>query len=661
MKISFLSLFLFYLLYAAFCSAQDYKLIDSLKLSISQTDSAILKIRAYKDICWEYATTRTKLDSATMYADSIYVLSSRIDYENGIALSHFYYGVINRFKGKYYEGINHVEKYIEYNRQQGDSSRMASGLFQYAVLHSNLGNYQKSLGAYYRVFNIHQRNENKDGMGFTLHSIGNMQRKLGKQLEAINSYEESIKLKEVTGDIGGIWMSYLGLGNTYGELQQYAKAEANYLKALSFAEQANQPYGIATVYENIGNLYILMSNYQKALPYLKKSLYIKEKTPGKAELAYIKTEVGKAYLKMGNLDSANVFLHESLAILDSVKSKPLMSENYLALAELYEKQRNYESAYKFQQMHILNKDSIFNTEMTKQLAEIETKYQMEQKTQEIVLLTKENELKQQAANRQQDIQKAIITGAFLILAVAGLLIYTLRQKLKNQKIIAAKDKEIKIAKLREQLGTLEMKALRAQMNPHFLFNCINSINKMILIEDNENASIYLTKFSKLIRLILENSEHQKVSLLDEWNMLTSYIELESIRFNNRIEYKLDLDDSVDMENTLIPSMILQPFVENAIWHGLLPKAKKGTIRIKITEEEDHLHCSIIDDGIGREASMKLNKESKHKKSSMGIKITADRLKLMTKEKIKEVIDIIDLKDEFNRAIGTQVNILIPIS
>lgn len=108
-------------------------------------------------------------------------------------------------------------------------------------------------------------------------------------------------------------------------------------------------------------------------------------------------------------------------------------------------------------------------------------------------------------------------------------------------------------------------------------------------------------------------------------------------------------------------MVLQPFVENAIWHGILPKEKKGSIRINIIEKEDHLQCSIIDDGIGREASMKLNKKSRHKKTSMGINITTERLKLMAKEQIKEVIKIIDLKDKDNTALGTQVNILVPIA
>lgn len=642
-------------------AAQDREYADSLRYEIARTDSVLLKISAYSDLCWEYATTRTKLDSALMYADSVRALSARSEYEKGIALSHFYFGLIDRFKGNYYQGIDQMEQFIEYSRQQGDSARMVSGLFQYAVMHANLGNYQKSLNAYYRVFNIHQSNDNKDGMGFTLHSIGNMQRKLGKIEDAIKSYEESVRLKKITGDKGGIWMSHVGLGNAHSELMQYDKAEQHYNEALLYARQTDESYGLATVYENMGNLYSLQANYRKALEYLKKSLFITEQLPTKAQLAYIKTEVGEAYLALGHLDSAETILLESLNILDRVKSKPLQADNYEALAALYEERNDYEKAFQYQKLHTQIKDSILNTDMARQLAEMETKYQTRQKNHEIDLLTRENALKAQEAERQADIQKAIVIVALLIVLIAGLTVYALRQKLKNQRIISAKDREIKMARLREELSSLEMKALRAQMNPHFLFNCINSINQMILSEDNENASRYLTKFSRLIRLMLENSEHQNVSLQDELSMLKTYIELEAIRFNDKITCNLDIDKSIDLDNTLIPSMILQPFVENAIWHGLLPKDKKGTIKISISEEGDYLRCNIIDDGIGREASMELNKESRRKKSSMGIKITTDRLKLMSREKFNKLVDIVDLKDDNNTALGTQVKILIPLA
>jgi LytS/YehU family sensor histidine kinase len=165
----------------------------------------------------------------------------------------------------------------------------------------------------------------------------------------------------------------------------------------------------------------------------------------------------------------------------------------------------------------------------------------------------------------------------------------------------------------------------------------------------------------LVRMMLENSERSKVNLKDELTMLTTYIQLESMRFNNTIDFNIHLDESIDPENTCLPSMVLQPFVENAIWHGLMHHENTRMLNINITEKNDFLHCSITDNGIGREASMKINKQNGFNKKSMGIKITTERLRLLTKQSVRELIDIIDLKDTENVSLGTQVNVLIPIS
>src|SRR5690606_9664908 len=131
-----------------------------------------------------------------------------------------------------------------------------------------------------------------------------------------------------------------------------------------------------------------------------------------------------------------------------------------------------------------------------------------------------------------------------------------------------KDNQIKEANLRHQLSDLKMQALRAQINPHFLFNCLTSINRMIVKGDNENASLYLKKFARLVRLIVENGEATRVSLEDELALIEAYIQLEELRFKSKIGFEIDIDEKVEKENTFLPPMILQPFVENSIWHGL---------------------------------------------------------------------------------------------
>jgi LytS/YehU family sensor histidine kinase len=250
----------------------------------------------------------------------------------------------------------------------------------------------------------------------------------------------------------------------------------------------------------------------------------------------------------------------------------------------------------------------------------------------------------------------------LITLLAGSVIYTTHQRLKNQKLLAEKDKEIKEVNFKQQLSELEMKALRAQINPHFLYNCMNSINRMILEKENEMASQYLAKFSKLVRLILENAEKPTVSLQNELAMLEAYINLEGLRFKGKINYTISVDESVDPDATYLPSMVLQPFVENAIWHGLMNKKNgvSGMIKISVKEENEILNCSIEDNGIGREAARELREKSVLKTKSMGMKITEERLKLIAKEGWEKLVHIIDLKDQLNQALGTRVEITIPL-
>lgn len=196
----------------------------------------------------------------------------------------------------------------------------------------------------------------------------------------------------------------------------------------------------------------------------------------------------------------------------------------------------------------------------------------------------------------------------------------------------------------------EMQTLRSQMNPHFLFNTLNSINSYIIQNQSENASSYLTKFSKLMRSILENSKLETISLKNELKTLKLYIELESARLEHSFDYEIFVDPSLDTEFINIPPLVIQPFVENAIWHGLRNK-ENGFLGIYIEEISlNHIHIIVQDNGIGREASQKLkHKQTEHK--SYGIDITIDRINMLDEE---NSVEIQDLYDNQNKPTGTKV-------
>ncbi|MEO7308992.1 MAG: histidine kinase [Chitinophagaceae bacterium] len=210
--------------------------------------------------------------------------------------------------------------------------------------------------------------------------------------------------------------------------------------------------------------------------------------------------------------------------------------------------------------------------------------------------------------------------------------------------------------VKQLMAEAEMKALRAQMNPHFIFNSLNSIQECIVMKNTDGAYTYLSKFSKLVRRILENSGKQFVPLLEETQLLQWYVELEQLRFNEPIVFTMDIDPGIDRQETMIPSMILQPYIENALWHGLAQKAGEKKLSVVFARINNRLVCTIQDNGIGRQQSAAINQQYKPNKQSMGMEITKERLNLISEQAKVEIEDLID---ETGNAAGTKVVVHLP--
>lgn len=206
----------------------------------------------------------------------------------------------------------------------------------------------------------------------------------------------------------------------------------------------------------------------------------------------------------------------------------------------------------------------------------------------------------------------------------------------------------------------ELHALRLQMNPHFIFNSLNAIQNFVINSDAEKATEYLSKFARLMRIILENSKQQTIPLKDEIEFLQLYLEIESVRFEERFDYTIQIDPALsgDFE---IPSMLLQPYIENAIRHGLLHRTSKGKLTIKLALLDDTIVASIIDNGIGRKKAMEIKERQGYSYKAFGMKITHDRLKILNSFRKKEMgLNIIDLHDEQGEPSGTQIEITVPV-
>ncbi len=250
------------------------------------------------------------------------------------------------------------------------------------------------------------------------------------------------------------------------------------------------------------------------------------------------------------------------------------------------------------------------------------------------------------------------TWAFIIISsllITAFLILSIRFRIRK-----IKNREIRKTELNKKIANIESQALRAQMNPHFIFNTLSSIQHYISNSNTEAALKYLSKFAKLMRKIMENSKQQMIAVAEEINALNLYLELEIMRFDKKFEYQIDIDPGIDQNYDRIPSMLIQPYVENAIIHGLLPKEGVGKISITLQKQNDTILCIIEDNGIGREKSKEFKKNRLQQHKSMGMSITQDRLDILNSSLSSNIhSEIIDLYEKGESA-GTKIRLVIPL-
>ncbi|MCE1200932.1 MAG: histidine kinase [Bacteroidia bacterium] len=251
----------------------------------------------------------------------------------------------------------------------------------------------------------------------------------------------------------------------------------------------------------------------------------------------------------------------------------------------------------------------------------------------------------------------------VLFAIVALIIMAFRYRLNNllrqNRLVA--EKQMLKTRMETEMATLEMKALRAQMNPHFIFNCLNSINRFIIVNDNDTASEYLTRFSRLIRMVLDNSRSEKISLDREIETLRLYIGMEKLRFVDKFDFEIHIDEQLDLANTMIQPMMVQPYVENAIWHGLMPLQDGGKLLIRFTRFADQLLVSVEDNGIGRKRSQAMKTMQRIPQRSHGMKVTAERLSLLSSRAgTRAEIIVTDLTDEYSEPRGTRVDLILPL-
>lgn len=491
-------------------------------------------------------------------------------------------------------------------------------------------------------------NPNKDfkvSHSISINSIGNIYLAIKQYELALDKFEESIRIQEELNDLRGLAINHQNIGYAYQNIGDLDLALENYNKSLEYNNLNKSSLGKVICHNSISNVLIKQGKYNEAYNYISEVVPVAKGLENRYYLSEVYNTLGWSLIKLNELKDAEEYLYKSLKIGTDNNIPSSLTVSYLHLSELHQKEKNYKEALEHFQSSIEIDKKTFNEKNVRWVTNLMSNFEDEVKSNEIVRLDREKKIAELNLTKSRNI--LIIT--FVSLALFSVVLYSIyRQRLlKNDKKILM----------------LEQEALQSQMNPHFVFNALNSIKLYIINNEQKNAVYYLNKFSKLIRNILDASKVKEVSLSEELSTMNLYMSIENIRFSNEIEYSEKVDESINLEGIKVPPLILQPFLENAIWHGL--SSKKGSKKVSLEVHkvsDDFIQIDIEDNGVGREQAFKIKKNKSLNRKSIGIDLTKQRLQNFTNEfKDDFALNYYDLKDKEGNATGTKVSIKIPLS
>ncbi|MEO0899490.1 MAG: histidine kinase [Bacteroidota bacterium] len=637
-----------------------FKSLDAQEITVEgkKIDSAFV-LKMIEDIGPFFDNYQT--DSVIHYSRKIIDYSHQIDFPRGVGSGHRDICIMYWVEGKLDSATYHNDLAIKHFLQGNDSTGAMNQIFVKGRILRDYGKIEEALDKFMVVLPFYKKTESPH-LGRLWNSFGGVFDLMKDTVKSREAYLEAIAWNKDQGDYRAMLAPLSNLGVLYTQEGHIDRALAIFEEVLDWDKKLGLEFESSSHAQNIGDLYYKKGDFQTALAYHEEALAVRRKYKQKRPIIFSLVSMGKNYLAMNQASKALPFVNEARDLAVEMKASTLHQMCLEWVARTHAALKNYSQAYTFQTRARTLKDSLFNIENNEKINDLIEKYENEKKEAEIERLSVENQLKDATITNERQIQYGMGAGILGLLLLGGLIWNGQRRKLHSERVLAAKNEEIRESAFQKTLTELELKALRAQMNPHFIFNCMNSINRLILEDKNDQASRTLSKFSKLVRQILEHSERKTISLKEELDMLETYIQLEVQRFKNKIQYEIKVDPDLDSEDIELPSMVLQPFIENAIWHGLMHKEEgEGKISIQIEEKDGMLHCIIEDNGVGREKALELKNKNNTTHKSMAMKVTRDRLSLLAKEGFDKLVRIVDLKDVNNNALGTQVLINIPVS
>lgn len=630
------------------------------------------------------ALLKADLESSEVYALKALKLSQEINNQSYINSAHIVLAKIAHYNGDYNRAAEYYKIVLNESIKSGDSLSQADMLNNIGISSYMKGDFDKALDFYKKANRIRERLGKEDmGLG-TINNIAVICLNQGRYTEALEYFNKCLSIYKKTNDKDGIAKAYYNMSAVYYELKKYditlnyidkaleiyteldnkrmiagtlinkgavyadlkvfPKAQEYMTKSLSIIKTINDPSELVAAHNQLGDLYFLMAQPEQALIHFKTCLTLSQSIEDVLYSCHAHIGLSRSYVLLKDYSKALVHILKGKKIADDLKllaQQKLVAET---LATIYSETGHYKKAFESHQQYKILNDSLFNKENLEKITQLEYEYKYKQALDSASI--RELKLTKTVQSTSQDLQKSqrnylwAIIGVLLVSILLGAIIFY--QKLRNAKTIA-------------QNITMEQKLLRSQMTPHFIFNSLSVLQGMILNKEEKKSVHYLSKFSKLLRITLENSRDKTVALSQELAAVQDYLTLQNLE-NEAYKCTILVEDSIDVELFEVPPMLIQPFVENAIEHAFVNQTEDKVIDIRLTYLDGKLICTITDNGIG------INHQYEHKtnnKKSLATTITSERLKVLSKDFKMEGSMTIEDRKQFSKERGTRVTLVIP--
>jgi tetratricopeptide (TPR) repeat protein len=665
---------------------RDDKITDSLiaLLPFQKEDSnkALLVFRiamrnmgnAQKDGDW---------DEAIRWSENFLAVSKKVNYRFGLRRSHWMIATCWSQKGDYPEAIKHFTKALQYAYQDSNRLGIVTMTNNLAQTYLKLGNYQEALDNYFVAYKVVRESNNN-----LQTTPQQMSLAIAQAYAKLENFPQALEWgKKALPDDPRLSVDGtlpLFLATVQMELNQNEEALKNIHRAIEVIPNSIKRYSgsgytgvLGESYVNYGDAWLKLATltqgseqrtaYDSAIKNLEKGLNLMKNGSGSKEIemnGY--SMLRSAYEALGDHRNALKNMNIYVAIRDSLYNK----QTYLRLADQrMQFEREKASVEENTRIERIKQKMLADQQLHNERVKVEERLSYErkiadEKLQQQVSIAEEKArfdkiiTSQKQEQEKLQLEKKRMNNLLLVGGLASVAIIMLTFLLLRQRAI--KKRALEQAEAIRRMAELELHSLRSQLNPHFMFNSLNSIQELILMEENEMSHSYLARFSKLLRLLLENAEKTFVPLQKELEFLQLYLGLESLRVPD-LKYSISVSPEVDPTTIQIPNMILQPYIENAIWHGLSHKTSNRQLQVRVNRENGMMKYEIEDNGVGRKKAAELKSLFRREHKSLGMELLNKRFKLLNKEFGSEIR--VEIKDvlESNEVEGTLVIIEVPVN